>query len=136
LKEELENHFSVLSYKLNEFSDENKKSFLINYWKNNSDETPNLEKKADKVLKKIASSIKEKDIKITGIPLQLKLIAEIYANEINIDDDFLNVKILYEKFMKKKFDIYWSKQKSGLNINNHSMKNFFENNNFSVKITI
>ena len=104
LREELEKHYGVVSYQMTKFNYENQKNFLINYWtlKSKNILYNDLEKKAEYILQKIAKSINDRERELTGIPLQLKLLSEIYLDQFNKDEE-LNLKLLYDKFVQKKY---------------------------------
>ena len=117
--DEMENYFGVLAYNMTKLSFENQKQFLIEYWANNSRlglSEKKREEKAELVLKKVHSSINDIERELTGVPLQLKLISEIFLNEFSKEDE-LNLKILYEKFIEKKYIDIYSKEKKRLNLN-------------------
>ena len=109
LKEELENRYGVISYQMAKFSYENQKEFLKNYWRDNF-KINNIEEKADEVLKKLRKLVNDRERKLTGIPIQLKLLSEIYLDEFDKDEE-LDLKLLYDKFVKKKFyDIHYKEK--------------------------
>ena len=121
LKEELENHFGVIAYHMTKFDYENQKKFLINYWRFNSEvisfveKKVDVEKKAQDVIEKISKSINDRERDLTGIPLQLKLLSEIYLDEFDKDEE-LNLKLLYDKFVQKKFYEIYYKEKLNKNL--------------------
>ena len=81
LKEELENHFGVFSHQMTKFNFEKQKQFLIDYWTLRSKKISfdDVAKRAQDVLEKISKSINDRErLDLTGIPLQLKLLSEIY----------------------------------------------------------
>jgi ankyrin repeat protein len=117
-KNEIESHFGVISYQMNKFTYENQKTFLVNYWMGSYE---NLEEKVDEVLKKLSLSIKDRERELTGIPIQLKLLSEIYLERFD-KNDVLNLKILYDKFIEKKFyDIHY-KDKRTFNLDDPEIK--------------
>ena len=128
LKEELENHYGVISYQLTKFNHENQKNYLISYWKLNCANISrnDIEKKAEAVLKKIANSINDRERDLTGIPLQLKLFSEIYSSEFNKEDE-LNLKLLYEKFVQKKFFDVYCIEKKRIDLNDPEIEEDYTN---------
>ena len=127
LKDELENFFGVISYQMTKFTYENQKEFLINYWKMNSkfNQLDNLDKKADQVLNKLNNSINDTEKELTGIPLQLKLLSQIYLEEFDEKEE-LNLKILYGKFVEKKiYDMQWN-EKNKMDTKNPFVKKLLE----------
>ena len=90
------------------FDEENQKKYLIKYWSKNSNEIipiGNLSIKAENLIKKISESINDKEKEITGIPLQLKILSEIYLEEYKENKE-INLILLFEKFIdyfSKKF---------------------------------
>jgi len=129
LKRELENFFGYLSFNISALREQDCEYFLINYWSNRY----RLEKEDDYVdnkniiessvsdfskmmIKRLNDSVLNKFKNFIEIPLQLKMIADIYfedflsfigthetRNEIEIKIG--NITELYEKFIEIKFDI-------------------------------
>ena len=126
LKENLEDELQQLSYILEPFSEENKMEFLSKFWglkewftvEGNTVEEgkSNLKMYAKELCKKLGKSINDKDRDFTGIPLQCRLLAEAFDDEVktfhlspNSASDLtfkLDLLGVYEKFFERKYDIY------------------------------
>ncbi|KAJ8871765.1 hypothetical protein PR048_028105 [Dryococelus australis] len=126
----LEEKFSVISFGIEPFSHDTKKQFLLKFWTKrfdlnksehrNSDEETKLESFAESLLEKLSVSINDRQQSFTGIPLQLRMIAEIFPEGIEIErtgrlslhghditlPETLNLVGLYERFIDKKYDVY------------------------------
>jgi hypothetical protein len=126
LREELEDELQQLSYTLEPFSEENQAECLTKFWSltdwfTEKDSVEKEEKKvmlqiyAKHLIKKLAQSISDKDKQFTGIPLQCRMLAEAFDEEVKTFCQSaesvpqlpfkLNLIGLYERFMKRKYDI-------------------------------
>ncbi len=122
LKEELEDYFQTISFNLNRFDLEDQINFLIKYWKSSNkrlDETL-LKDWAQKLIANIKSSLTNSITQLIGIPLQTKMIAEIYLDKLNSDEDLENVNVdniscLYQEFVETKFKIKL-REKNGIKL--------------------
>jgi guanylate kinase len=127
LKEDLEDKLEQLSYTLEAFSERNQFDFLTKFWSLRDwfTETHETEKEmegkkleiyAEHLIEKLAASIRDKDKEFTGIPLQTRLLAEAFDEEVQ---KFyrsaestpellfsLDLPDLYRKFIERKYDIY------------------------------
>jgi ankyrin repeat protein len=142
LREELEDELQQLSYTLEPFSNENQIEFLRKFWSlrdwftgtDNEDkkrENNKLEVFAEHLIKKLANSISDKHREFTGIPLQTRMLAEAFDEEVRIfyqsgesvpELTFeLNLLELYEKFIDRKYDIY-QREKCKVSVNNVAAK--------------
>ena len=114
LKEELEDYFQTISFNLNNFNIEDQKKFLVKYWKNlnkNLNEQI-LENSANKLITKLKSTMTKDIDQLIGIPLQTKMIAEIYCDRINSEKDLNSIELnnisdFYHEFVERKFDIQY-----------------------------
>ena len=106
LKKYLEDHFKTFAFNLNNFNDEDQKSFLYKYWRNSNikhKERPTsakLMQSVEELIKKIQSIHSENINQFIGIPLQTKMLAEIFIDK---DKDFTKIDItnvadLYNEF--------------------------------------
>ena len=85
-KEDLENYFETISYNLNNFNQEDQIKFLVKYWSNknkNLDEKL-LENYAVKLITRVNLNLNNNVSKLIGIPLQTKMIADIYSDKSRI----------------------------------------------------
>jgi ankyrin repeat protein len=126
MREELEDKLQQFSYTLEPFSEENKFEFLKKFWglKGWFTELDNGEEKQVKTkletcaeeLINISKLVSDKDVEFTGIPLQIRILAEAFVEEIrqrfqsvesvpstHINPDLLG---LYESFIDRKYDVY------------------------------
>ncbi len=69
IRHDLENRFGVLSYEMKPFVDENKKEFLLSYWKSGTS-YDDLKRKAGELMTRI-------DSKLIENPLQLRIFSKI-----------------------------------------------------------
>jgi hypothetical protein len=125
LREELEDQLQQLSYTLEPLSEENQVEFLTNFWSQKDwfTETDNKEKEEKKInlkiyakylINKLAQSISDKDKEFTGIPLQCRMLAEAFDEEVktfyqspeSFDEFKLELFGLYERFLSRKYDIF------------------------------
>ena len=127
LREELEDKLRQLSYTLEPFSERDQVEFLTKFWClkdwfiqpheiEEELEGNKLEIYAEHLIKKLATSIHDKDKEFTGIPLQTRLLAEAFDEEVQkfylsaesmpeltFSLDLLD---LYRRFIERKYDIY------------------------------
>jgi len=127
LREELEDKLQQLSYTLEHFSENNQVEFLTKFWSlkdwftepndNEEEKEKNkLEIYAEKLIKKLSKSISDKDRQFTGIPLQTRMLAEAFDEEVRIfyrSNKFkpeisykLDLYGLYKRFIQRKYDIF------------------------------
>lgn len=117
-KERLELEFQQNSYVLEAFTERNKLDFLKKFW-SFKDETKKLialELFAERLLAGISKSLTEKDTQLTGIPLQMRMIGEIFKSEaIKFEGQIdkratepvaVGLYNLYEMFIKNKENIF------------------------------
>ena len=119
LRQELEDNLQQLSYTLVPFSRVNQVEFLTKFWLGNGEEEKyksKLEIYAKKLIMKLATSISDRDKEFTGIPLQCRMLAEAFDEQVKTfcqsSDSMpdLPVKLdlleLYGLFINSKYDIY------------------------------
>jgi ankyrin repeat protein len=127
LREELEDKLQRLSYTLEPFSKENQVEFLKKVWslqdwfsepevKEAEIGKSRLEIYAEHLVKELAQSISDTDRKLTGIPLQILMLAEAFDEEVKTfcqsaksmpQLEFkLDLLGLYGRFIERKYDIY------------------------------
>ena len=132
LRQELEDELQQLSYTLEPFSEESQVEFLTKFWsleewliemdgKEKEEKKIKLAIYANHLIKKLAHSIGDEEKEFTGIPLQCRMLAEAFDEEVRIfcqssesmpELPFkLNLLGLYERFIERKYDIY-QKEKS------------------------
>jgi ankyrin repeat protein len=130
LREELEDHFGTFSFDLNNFDDEDQKNFLYKYWRNENFKkklnlqhkeratTAQLKQSAQYLITKIKSSIIKNITKLIGIPLQTKMLADIYFDR---EKDFSTIEItnyadLYHYFLETKIRIKFEEKSDPVNL--------------------
>jgi len=122
LRNELEDKLQQLSYTLEPFCEENQLEFLRKVWSlkdwfaEKEENNKKLEIYAEHLIKKLAASISDKDRKFAGIPIQTRLLAEAFDEEVKMfylstesmpDLPFkLELLGLYGRFIDRKYDIY------------------------------
>ena len=108
LKEKLENEFGHFAYDLKPLSDFEQVNFLVNYWqrRTQSQQQGHLRSKATRLVTLLRKIIVNTEKKLTGVPLQCQLLAEVYEDENEIPER-LNLIALYKHFWSRKFDIYF-----------------------------
>jgi ankyrin repeat protein len=113
-KIEIEDHFRTFSFNLNNFDYEEQKYFLCKYWRNlkwKQNERPSsgkLMKSAEDLLAQIKSSLTENITQLIGIPLQTKMLADVYFQRINEQASAIkitNIADLYSEFIETKIKI-------------------------------
>ena len=119
LKKDLEDHFKTFAFNLNNFNDEDQINFLYKYWRNSNlkhKERPTsaskLKQSAEELITKIKSILKENINQFIGIPLQTKMLADIFIDK---EKNFTNIEIsnvadLYSEFIKKKIIIKYEER--------------------------
>jgi hypothetical protein len=126
LREELEDKLQQLSYTLEPFTEENKVEFLRKFWtlkewfavdgRSVEEGKYRLEIYAKELCKKLGQSISDKEKDFTGIPLQCRMLAEAFEEEVktfhlladSVSDLTFKLDLLdiYEKFIERKYDIF------------------------------
>lgn len=130
----LELNFHKNAFTMKPMSRMNNKRYLTAYWLENIRNNQKfdglnvntikdrLQRFSQALLIKFVISIKEKDSNFTGIPQQIRMLAEIYENDaidFTLAEGELNQNIvirmplyeLYEKFLNKKIEIYKNENK-------------------------
>ena len=99
LREELEDYFETISFNLNSFQKEDQIQFLYNYWRGlNMKQQKNLrhsdlEHSAQVLIIKVRSSLNQRIGDLIGIPLQTKMITDIFFDRLGTNDLFETVNI-------------------------------------------
>jgi ankyrin repeat protein len=127
LRNELEDLLQQLSYNLQPFTEENQVQFLTKFWslkdwftKQEFNQTKigksRLELYAEHLVNKLAHSISDTDRELTGIPLQVRVLAEVFDEEVRIFCQSaesipqlpfqLDLLGLYGRLIERKYDIY------------------------------
>ena len=150
LREELEDYFETISFNLNNFEENDQIKFVYNYWRSlNRKQKMNLrhsdlEHSAQFLIKKVRSSLNQRISDLIGIPLQTKMIADIFFDKLGSNDSFETEVIgsiadLYKKFVEKKIVIGYEEKKRHSIIDDLGLfeiveKNFYEDHkNLSTK---
>ena len=121
VKEQLEQEFQCQSYSLVPFSVEDQKSFLVKFWnqKMTHIKADYLESLAHKVVELSSKHLSVREKYFMGIPLQSMLLAEVFEENLyqcstsrTIElPEYINLVMLYDFYVKKKWDIYLSEKK-------------------------
>ena len=113
LREELENYFELISFNLNDFGINDQKSFFIKYWQslNKNLDMSMLTRLAEELILKLESSLTQ----LISIPLQTKMIADIFYEKLNMVEEFAILKLsniadLYHEFIETKFNIQFEQK--------------------------
>ena len=126
LRHKLEDNLQQLSYTLEPFSRENQVEFLKKFWRqrdwftkvgnDQKGKDKKLEIYAKKLIMKLATSIRNRDKEITGIPLQCRMLAEAFDEEVKTfcqsSDSMPDLPVrldlleLYGLFIKSKYEIF------------------------------
>jgi len=140
LRAELEDTLQQMSYTLEPFSEENQAEFLIKFWslkfpEMNIKEVEASKRKlviyAKKLIKELSNSMSDKERELTGIPLQTRMLAEAFDEEVKIFYQSaecmpqlsfkLDLLWLYERFIERKYDIY-QEEKLQVSVSNAAAK--------------
>ena len=119
-RQNLEDIVIKLAFTLQPFTLENQIEFLEMYWKKDIkiNKERNLRIFAEKLLSLCSQNFSDKDGEFTGIPLQTMMLGEAFVKEVveyclkgefNWPEKF-NLLDLFQKFWKKKCDIYFSEK--------------------------
>jgi len=154
LREELEDELQQLSYTLEPFSEGNQVEFLSKFWslkdwltetngKGEEKGKSKLEIYAEMLVKKLSESISDKDREFTGIPLQTRMLAEAFDEEVKEFyksseskaeiSDKLDLLGLYKRFLERKYDIY-QEEKFQVSVSNVAAKQQRERNLKSMSL--
>jgi hypothetical protein len=103
MKEYLENYLNVFAFEFKPFDKKDQIKFLTQYLKD--------EKKAEQIVEQLPEHLNGNGMHVAGIPLQLKMIAEILQeseHSVKITDFFekFDIDYLYDQFVEKKHEIY------------------------------
>jgi len=120
LREVLEDNLQQLCYTLEPFSEENRVRFLTKFWRQRlklqEGNQQQLETYARALIGTLAQSISDKENEFTGIPLQTRMLAEAFEEEVKTfclslksEPDLLCLVDLYRKLIKDKMNIFKSK---------------------------
>jgi ankyrin repeat protein len=140
LREEMENHFKTFSFNLNNFDDEDQKNFLHKYWRNlnlQHKETRAtsavLKQSAEDLITRIKSISSQDPNDLIGIPLQTKMLADIYFGKVKHKEEFsklilTNIADLYNQFIESKIEIQFERTNNNIKIADLSdqFKEYFE----------
>lgn len=121
-KTNLEDLFGQISYDLKDLTEKEQESFLIKYWQQNDDDVDNYdyyEAKARNVIELINKSITVQERQFMGIPLQTRMVAEIYDNDKELPN-VIDMLILYNEFIEKKFEVFLKDKLGVTNIGLHT----------------
>jgi ankyrin repeat protein len=128
LREELEDHFSTFSFNLNNFDEEDQKNFLAKYWNNLNLKNPprptsanKLMQTAEVLIERIKSISSQNLNQLIGIPLQTKMLADIYFEKMKNKEDssdliLTNISVLYNEFIESKIKIQFKRTNNNIEI--------------------
>ncbi|XP_021693562.1 uncharacterized protein LOC110674132 [Aedes aegypti] len=113
----LEDRFEAHALKLKPFDYNEQVKFLKLFWRGESSEALFM-KFSEQLLKKFHNEIKGKDYDLAGLPLMIRMLAEVYADDFQkflktetadstciFESEKLNVLNLFEKFVKISFNL-------------------------------
>jgi len=111
--------FQCHSYSLAPFTEKDQKCFLVKFWKEKFPYIKGLEHLAQRVVELSKKHLTAGDNNFMGIPLQCVLLAEMfeeylqqYSTAATVElPDHINVVMLYDSYVEKKWDIYLSEKK-------------------------
>jgi ankyrin repeat protein len=140
LREELEDHFRTFSFNLNNFDDKDQKNFLYKYWRNlnlKNQARPTSASKfmqsAEDLIERIKSISSQSLNELIGIPLQTKMLADIYFDKVKDEKEFsqiilTNIADLYNQFIESKIEIQFERTNNNTKIASLSrkFKEYFE----------
>ncbi|CAL8123925.1 unnamed protein product [Orchesella dallaii] len=82
LRDEIENELHVLAYTMNPFDESNQINFLLEFWKTKgATENDSLRKFTKDCVSQLSSNMTDSERNIAGIPLQCRMVAEIYEEQ-------------------------------------------------------
>jgi len=116
LKEELEDCFETISFDLKNFDTNDQMNFLVKYWHSHLNTDMNVELKlkqsADILLKNLKLTLTESIHQLIGIPLQTKMIADIFLinNDMSHVRSINKIADLYHEFIEKRFNIQFEEK--------------------------
>jgi hypothetical protein len=93
LREKLEDNLQQLSYTLEPFSEKEQVEFLTKFWslqdwyterEEKVIQKKNIEVYAEHLIKILAESIRDKDKELAGIPLQTRMLAEVFDKDVKL----------------------------------------------------
>jgi replicative DNA helicase len=132
LREELQDHFRTFAFNLNNFVDEDQKNFLYKYWRNSNFKhhkratSAVLKQSAEDLITKIKSILSTKNInELIGIPLQTKMLADIYFDketDSSSQIEIANLAELYNQFVEAKIRITQSEEKGKVKLEKQAKK--------------
>jgi ankyrin repeat protein len=137
LREELEDLFRTFSFNLNNFDDKDQKNFLHKYWRNLNLKNQARPTSASKFMQSAEDLIKRIKsinlIELIGIPLQTKMLADIYFEKVKNEEEFsklilTNIADLYNQFIESKIEIQFERTNNNTKIASLSrkFKEYFE----------
>ncbi|KAJ9591792.1 hypothetical protein L9F63_001609, partial [Diploptera punctata] len=117
-------NFPILPFNLETFSSDDQRNFLLRNWKQNvlHTEEYDLNEFISSLLTLVDSSLSDRMKEVTGIPLQTRMLAEVYQEEAEIFcksgkielPQSLNVLELFDMFFEKKWEVYCKKINVGV----------------------
>jgi ankyrin repeat protein len=133
LREELEDHFKIIAYNLSNFDEYDQKNFLYNYWHNLNKKnqkrasSAQLKQSAEDLIKRIKSISSLSLNQLIGIPLQTKMLADIYFEKVKDEKEFsqiilTNIADLYNQFIESKIEIQFERTNNNTKIASLSRK--------------
>jgi ankyrin repeat protein len=126
LRAELEDYFKTISFNLNMFEKKDQIEFLYNYWRGGFElnEDKRIKKFAEDLIVKMKISLTAEISELIGIPLQTKMLADIYfgqlksqlnsgenENNLNSKIEINNIAELYNEFVETKIKIRFKEKR-------------------------
>ncbi|PSN32377.1 hypothetical protein C0J52_24900 [Blattella germanica] len=119
----LENELCTLSFDFELFTRDEQMNFLVKFWEKLNLNLCPLHTFVSRLLEQTALSLNDKLMNFTGIPLQTRMLAEVFEPEAKQYCTTgqltllpkLDLLHLYEWFIEKKWDIYFNKMEVSLN---------------------
>jgi ankyrin repeat protein len=129
LREELEDHLRTFSFNLNNFDEEDQKDFLHKYWGNSNSQDKETRatsankfmQSAEVLIERIKSISSQSLNKLIGIPLQTRMLADIYFEKAKDEEEFSNLVLtniadLYNQFIESKIEIRFERTNNNTKI--------------------
>ena len=117
IREDLEKELSSFAFKLHHFTSSDESMFLLKLWRMPDSDVHKLEYFIVKLLEITRRSLNDRLTKLTGVPLHMRMLAEVFAaaalhycqtGELDLPHK-LDLLTLYERFIDRKWEVYYAK---------------------------
>ncbi|XP_069680679.1 uncharacterized protein [Periplaneta americana] len=114
MQNKLEKDLPTVAFELMPFTEKDQKNFMLKFWKDKSGGKHKLDTFIEQLLQVTSDSVSNYHKEFTAIPLQIKILAEVFKAEgekfcddgdLNLPDK-LDLLQLYEKMIEKKWELY------------------------------